>query len=445
MSDLDADGESAFGPAIDSKGTNFQRWFFALPDPLPFPDGYQVTERVSDEPDSSADGEPAVTIIFRQVESEYGRIRGSTHAVLDVIGRTPGIAPLPLMDEFEEESAVLTSHYTVIEAATIGKASGDSAEAPTGLGADLSPRVDPFNRCLRLAYDLARAYRVAARMPYGLPAYERISQPVICYSAPAVREIIDQADSEGNTQSIERIRTTGPWSGPQVLLLDHLNTADVVKGPVAEGKLHEDVAHWMRSLRAGFPFFSWRERTIEADRALHMHGEYAQAVTLTETACEVLLDSALMLLFWEEGVDPATAAEIFEEGRLARRIKTQWQSRLGGNWNLEGSGEVAQWFQSTARLRNRVVHGGYYPKREEAEKAYQAAFPLQGFVFDRLVEKRNKYSRETLITVGQAGLERRGRWNGSIKRFADENAGQQSYWISDFRTYRDAVTQAIFP
>ena len=81
-----------------------------------------------------------------------------------------------------------------------------------------------------------------------------------------------------------------------------------------------------------------------------------------------------------------------------------------------GSGPVAQWFQRTALLRNRVVHCSYIPTGRQAEDAYGAAFPMEKFVFDRLVLKRGKYPHARLIAVAQSGLERRGHWSGRRRR-----------------------------
>ena len=416
------------------------RWFFALPEPLPFPNGWTTTERIADKPDESGTGDPMVTVIFWQVSSKHGRIRGSLQAVLDVISRAPGIIrnDTDHIDSPVDFNPPMTD-YTIVEAFTTRESPDEHPDGWTGLGADLPPRADPLNRCLRLVNDLARAYRIACRVPYGLPAYERIPQPVLVYEAPAYRAWVADVQDSGQTQWSEDVRTVGSWTGPSMLVLDHLNTADIVAGPVIEGDRIDEFTHWMAGIRRGMPFVPWRERLVEAARALYIHGEYAQAVTLTQTACEVFLDTLLLLLLWEERITPSGAAQLLEEGKLARRIKTDFQSRLGGNWQLEGSGDVAQWFQRTARLRNRVVHGGYLPSRLEAEDAYNAAFPLEKFAFGRLVEKRNRYPRVTLLTVAQSGLERRSLWRGQIKRFAEQTALGEPDWLQQVRDYRNQI------
>jgi hypothetical protein len=416
------------------------RFFFALPDPLPFPDGWHVTERVADRPDAHHDDDPIVTVIFRQVASEYGRTRGAMQAVLDVAAGSAGI-PAPARAEFSAEDNVPRTSYTVVEAVTAADSPDHPPDDWAGLGSDLPARTDPLIRCLRLVSDLARAYRITCKVPYGVPSYERLVQPILVYSAHASREWLETTPGSGGT-SQEYQHSTGEWTGPSVVILDHLNTADIVAGPEIDRDGMGQFAHWMHQIRLGAPLVSWRERLVEADRALHIHGEYAQAVSLTQTACEVLLDTLLLLLLWEEQAPAETAADLLEEGRLARRIKSEWQPRLGGNWQLTGNGAVAQWFQHAAQLRNRVVHGGYMPARSQAETAYQSAFPLEKFVFNRLAERRNQYPRATLMTIARSGLERRGYWSGKIKRFAEQTAPGEPDWQESFVRYRAAVSRA---
>jgi hypothetical protein len=420
------------------------RWFFALPEPLPFSNGWTVTERISDKPSESRVEDPMVTAIFWQVSSEHGRIRGGLQAVLDVVSKAPGIprAPTGRVDSPIDFKPPATN-YTIVEAFTVSESPDGYPSDWTGFGGDLLPRADPLNRCLRLVNDLARAYRLTSKVPYGLPTYERIPQPILVYKALARRDWVADHQDDGKILWNEQLRTTDRWSGPSMFLLDHLNTADIVSGPGIEGDRVGEFAHWMSEIRRGMPFVPWRERLIEADRALHIHGEYAQAVTLTQTACEVFLDTLLSLLLWEEHVTPSNAAQLLEEGKVVRRIKAELQSRLGGNWQLEGKGDVARWFQQTARLRNRVVHGGYLPSRLEAENAYGTALPLEKFAFGRLVEKRNKYPRATLMTIAQSGLERRGLWRGRIRNFAEQVAPSEPDWRQQVREYRSQIGLAM--
>jgi len=125
-------------------------------------------------------GDPIVTVVVHQVHNEYGRNRGSLEAVNTVVAGRPDRSPA------QGDSAVGTD-YTVVEAFTIADSPDAPDEAWRGEAADLPPRADAFNRCLRLISDLGRGYRIAGRVPYGLPSYERIAQPILVFSARAKR------------------------------------------------------------------------------------------------------------------------------------------------------------------------------------------------------------------------------------------------------------------
>jgi len=59
-------------------------------------------------------------------------------------------------------------------------------------------------------------------------------------------------------------------------------------------------------------------------------------------------------------------------------------------------------------LRNRVLHGGYVPDRNEARSALDAADVLSKFIGDRILDRSNMFPRSALIVFGLDGLERRG-------------------------------------
>ena len=52
-------------------------------------------------------------------------------------------------------------------------------------------------------------------------------------------------------------------------------------------------------------------------------------------------DTTLAAMLWEEGLAPADAAEHWGTSSVSRRIKRLYANRLGGNWDLEGTGPVA--------------------------------------------------------------------------------------------------------
>ena len=69
-------------------------------------------------------------------------------------------------------------------------------------------------------------------------------------------------------------------------------------------------------------------------------------------------DTTLAAILREEGLAPADAAEHWGTSSVTRRIKRLYANRLGGNWDLEGTGPVANWRRQIAEVRNSAIHTG---------------------------------------------------------------------------------------
>jgi hypothetical protein len=414
------------------------RWFFALPEPVPLTHGYTVTEAVGNASEFGADGDPLVTLIVHQVSNEFGRTRGAADALSRVVDSASGLPqPAIAVEDASSDRFAPATQYTVIEAITVTDSPDRPPQGWSGRPQDLPPRADALMRCVQLATDLVRAYRIASEVPYAVPSYERIPSPVLRFAAPGVRERHAEGPHGG-----EQIRSVGEWSGPQIVMLDHANSLDAATGPVVEGVLQDNFNAWMRTLRSGSPFITWRDRLADANRALSINGDYSQAVVLAATSSEVFLDGLLSLLMWEEQMETAVAAARFEEGKLVKRVTSEFPVRLPGNWNVNGKGALGDWFRATYRLRHRVVHGGYEASRVEAEKAVRAAHELETFAFNRLAAHRHRYPRATLMCLAEAGLAKRGAWNGQIKRFNQEVASTEPNWALSFAAYRKDLVAA---
>lgn len=449
----------------------------ALPDPLPLPDGWQAQDMVEDTAQYTAAGPAAsVRVTVHQATSRAGRTLGAFDCVDQVVARLADTARARASagDLADLGTGFPRTSYTVVEVVTVlhaGLVPTHHASRPD----DLPPSADAFMRCLALVRDLARAYRVAAEVPFGLPSYERLSGPVMMWTAPGVfaeaqsgpvmprPEPDDTTSTSASTtpsgspgpapdRSCEgapprgtgTVEQHGPWQGPSLMMLERLNQPDPVLGPLVEGALQDKFDHWMRNLRVGSPFVTWRDRVAEAARFLQVEGNYAQSLLTAAVGTEVLLDAVLMLLLWEDKVEPSRAAPLFQEGRLLQRITKELAPRLKGDWSTaHGSRPLGRWYAATYRTRNRVIHGGYDPGRLEAENALHSSAELATFTFDRIADRRGSYPRVTLMTVASAGLQKRGLYGGRIRRFNEQVAAAEPNWAVAFRDYRAAVVALL--
>ncbi|MBK3582613.1 hypothetical protein JHN49_02395 [Streptomyces sp. MBT57] len=194
----------------------------------------------------------------------------------------------------------------------------------------------------------------------------------------------------------------------------------------------------------GSPLELIMERSLVADQYLKQQGDYANAVIHAALSSEILLDSLLGLMLWEEQVelpDIEKAVRVFDEakgGGLASRIKREYSPRLGGNWNFTVAGPVRSWSEDLAHLRGRVIHRGYRPSRNEAERALEASNDLLDFAKICLASKAKRYPRTCLMILGEPGLRRLGGWKVT-EEFLNENDEHPLSWFSRYSQWRDDV------
>jgi len=180
----------------------------------------------------------------------------------------------------------------------------------------------------------------------------------------------------------------------------------------------------------------------ETQVALILDGAYRSAVLSAATSCEVLLNSLLAHMLWEDGIRPEDAAATFAAGRegITGRVKRHYHPRLRGQWSVDQPGAVRDWFTHVAGLRNRVVHGDHEPTLAEARQASTTAGALATYLGDLLAAKTKTYPRTALVLPGKRGLERRGRWH---KRLGDlQNAGGEVNWVAAFASWLAAMQRA---
>lgn len=407
-------------------------------------DGSTVESRVADAPDALAtDADHWVTVTFRQVTSAYGRTTGAMDAVQQVLKSTPGLltedpdaAPGTGGDAALPELKIA---YTVVDAVTADIDEGGD-QVMFEAAQELPPSADPFNRCLRLVQDLARAHRALEQGYTRLPTYERLNPQVLMFQTQG--ELVD-VHEDGRSEVIVGVPDSG-WTGPNLMMLDHFNMPDPVPGALVEGERADQLDLWLDQVRLGNPLLRALEGFVEARRALDVEGDYAAAVVLAETASEVFVDGVIALLLWELGVDPHEAAGRFEVGKVTRRVRTDLPTLLGGLWRLDGGNGVAEtWMRDTVRLRHRVVHGGYRPSRIEAAAAVRGAVAFERHLYDRLADRRNQYPRSALMALAEPGLTARGMWGGKIKQFAETVGPTEPSWHDGYAAWRGRMVAAL--
>ncbi|MCX4416178.1 hypothetical protein OOK43_23255 [[Kitasatospora] papulosa] len=404
------------------------RFFITLPEPLAIPDGYTWHKKFDHDP-SAESIQQFVNLVFMQSDG-MSRQGGALSATFEALSRAKGE---PQKDD-TLDAADLTGQYTTVMATTLDVKAPD-AEAQWGRAQDVPPEIDPFNRCVEEIARFTRSYRAALEAPCLIPTYEKIG-PFIPYQMGDFIPVKSE-DGEGTGFKVSN------WGEGGSMLLDHLNMSDFPAGDQIKPEDAGRIDFYMNMLTQGNPLFLWKERFVEARTALYREGKYGTAVTLSNTASEVLLDGLLSALYWESKKRPEEVAGIFAEGRLARRVKSSFSELLGGNWSLDGTGPVANWFHKCYRLRHRVVHGGYSPTRLEAQTAIDVTLALADYCWDRLVAKKKKFPRVVLMVIAEEGLRKRDKWCHFMRNFVRDVAPVEPSWLDASDAWRSEMYDAL--
>jgi hypothetical protein len=276
---------------------------------------------------------------------------------------------------------------------------------------------DAFDRCLENLTELIRAYIIKA-------SDVRTTVPSLVSLFPYVPFTARAPD--------------GSWWGALELFRVSMGTRHL---PLATGDLtKEQVTGMMTSLsrmkrRDPTAVFALWARA--ATRSHWIDGDYSSTIIQAHISSEVLLDSLLLLLAWEERVEPSVAAEWFDH-QLAKRVRTYYHPRLAGSWDTtQTKSPVGRWSEFVRLPRNRIVHSGIWPSRAEGFAALEANHALEQFLKARVGVARNKYPRTALILLGTPGLAKRGLLKGRIKKFMDDTADTEPDWFDSFAKWTD--------
>lgn len=325
------------------------------------------------------------------------------------------VADLPPPNRGCGELADWLDYLTVVEAVTVATDESDVYATDT--------KPDPLTRCIHALVEQVRAYRVSQSAHIPELSYEQL-YPFIPF--------------------LQRDLRTGRYSdGPSLVTLSHFNFP-VPPVMMNEGQLQHH-SQILRKLVIGDPLVLFQERRLNAEIALRTSGDFADSCIQSATAAEIMLDSLLGMLLWEESLTDETssddvAVEVLSQP-TARKVRNSYHSRLGGDWRLEGSGVIADWYSDTAGVRNRVVHRGYRPERDEAEAAFERVQKLMKYVCDLLQMKRRRYPRTTLSFLGFDGLRRRNAWSDDI--FGDAVIGPIYESLRQYVDWRDRIDSQV--
>lgn len=233
---------------------------------------------------------------------------------------------------------------------------------------------------------------------------------------------------------------------PQAMLAFEINPRDLHRSyeppPLDEEALAGLQVVLDHSSRAG-AFFPFAELRREGWTQRYVHGNRRVAVLIMSIACEVLLDTTLRHLLWEEGLSPEEAAQVFSfECPHAKRVLSDFHGRIGGSWR-PGHGTIGRYLDALRPLRHRVTHAGREPSREEMQETFDIHLELERFLGDRLASHRGlaHYPRTAWAFLGPQGLDRRNRLTTRMEEITADP--KEPNWVSSFAAWNRLVERAV--
>ncbi len=293
-------------------------------------------------------------------------------------------------------------------------------------GGDFQPALsDAFDRCLEELRSLMRAYVTVTKDVRFRPISRQTCQPIVPWT----------------TQGLD-----GAW-GPLGLFMVHLGERVI---PFAADELTDEQIHALQvtleRARKGDPFASYVERARVARRAHRIDGDYPTTVIAAYTACEVLLNTALLAMAWEEGMARDDTRGWFEgQGGFMARVQGQVVPRLGGRWTSGSPEDPLVLLRALSKSRNDVVHNGHLPEEREAATALDIVEAIEVFVKELLGAKRRTYPRTALLLLGRPGMERLGLRDRWMVNFMNNQAAQEPDWIATFTAWRSGAAGPFVP
>lgn len=286
---------------------------------------------------------------------------------------------------------------------------------------------EAFDTSLEAIRHLQQLYEFVTNQPLT-PAFIGQMPPFVPYVISSIDLETGRPDVGGATLSM--------------FMLNLTSISRVTREPALEGDRLEKFTGMAEDAER-VPYWPYVKTRHRAYSLIENQGDLSLGVAMADTAAQLLLDTTLKHLCWEESMLPKDCAAIFQTSALASRIKRFYSGRLGGGWDLTGSGAVGRYNDVLREVRHRVVHAGYEPTVQEARSAYEALLGLDTFVADRLAATQRTYPRTARAFLGVEGFEiRLGHVPRHLRHLMN---GPEPDWYDTFDKWRFRVDAILNP
>jgi hypothetical protein len=173
----------------------------------------------------------------------------------------------------------------------------------------------------------------------------------------------------------------------QFMLNHNLDVEKVIISP----EQHYKVLWYANVIINNLNPFILSEELMITSRRFEAYGSYRESIIAAQSSIETFISNLYIQFLLVEGLDEEISYQKLEETPFISIIKKEIHSRIGGKWNVvDELSEVGEWFKYTYKIRNRIVHRGYYPTFTEVNYAFSYAYELRVYILS-LLEKSDKY------------------------------------------------------
>lgn len=138
----------------------------------------------------------------------------------------------------------------------------------------------------------------------------------------------------------------------------------------------------------------YSESYVLKARRKFREGIYDEAIISIQTNIEILIR-----IIYREVLISLDISELDIEKRLEyvsfmSIVKKQLAKYIGGIWDItRKETPIYNWYNDTYKMRNKIIHGGYFPTFNETDIAISAAMEFREYIFKRVRENKRVYSK----------------------------------------------------
>ena len=96
----------------------------------------------------------------------------------------------------------------------------------------------------------------------------------------------------------------------------------------------------------------------------------------------------------EEGKSIEEVNQVYEDYGFVGVLKREFHPRIGGRWDItDESTDLGIWHRDCYTLRNRIIHSGFTPSRDQVRLAIGSSDHMISNILDRTSLKKKTYPK----------------------------------------------------